>query len=264
MNNIIILGSGRSGTSMLAGMFANLDCFFGDNPNYLGKNKSNPKGFYEDYEINTINEDILKQNLTSIPEILRKVFFPSFTFYRARWLARLPLNKKIISNDSIENKIVKMIQKSPFCYKDPRFSYTLPTWQKILRRKKIDVKYIVVYREPNKTASSIVRECEENKALHTLKMKHMIALKVWELMYSHILKNYNKDVNKDNWMFIHYNQLFNESNLDEIEKHTNSKFNRYFPNKQLSRTFTQNFSKVMLPDKVKTIYNQLNTLSKYI
>ncbi|WP_417872517.1 sulfotransferase domain-containing protein [Xanthomarina gelatinilytica] len=260
MNNIIILGSGRSGTSMLTGMLANSGFHLGDDFEYLKKNKANPKGFYEDYEVNTVNEDILKETLGSIPEFIRKQLFPSSTFYRARWLARLSITKNIISSQKIDNRIASLINKERFCYKDPRLSYTLPIWQSVIEKNDIRVKYLVVYREPAKTANSIIRECRENKALHPLKMDIQKALKVWELMYSHILKNYNEDENKNNWLFIHFNQLFTSETQNKIEDFIGASINKEFPEKKLSRA-TESTDKVS--SKTSLIYTQLNKFSLY-
>src|SRR5690349_21816574 len=95
MYNLFILGSGRSGTSMLTGSLANSGYMLGENAEYLGKNAANPKGFYEDFEVNTINEDILALYLWNFREKIRRTFFPSYTFYRARWLARIKEDKVI-------------------------------------------------------------------------------------------------------------------------------------------------------------------------
>lgn len=130
--SLIVLGSGRSGTSMFTGALAKSGYNLGENPNYLGCNKSNPKGFFEDLEVNTINEDILKKSLFDIPEKLRSRFFPAYTFYRARWLSRMPLNYSPRSDKEIDQRIQKVVSQVPFCFKDPRFSYTLPIWQNFL------------------------------------------------------------------------------------------------------------------------------------
>lgn len=46
MYNIIILGSGRSGTSMMAGTLAKAGYFMGER--LLPRNNANPKGFSND------------------------------------------------------------------------------------------------------------------------------------------------------------------------------------------------------------------------
>ncbi|RME58681.1 sulfotransferase family protein, partial [Candidatus Parcubacteria bacterium] len=59
MRNVLILGSGRSGTSMVAGTLAKAGYFMGTQ--FVPPRESNPKGFFEDHEINDINEAILKK-----------------------------------------------------------------------------------------------------------------------------------------------------------------------------------------------------------
>ena len=68
MKNCLIMGSGRSGTSMIAGMLAKEDYFFGDNL-YQARDP-NPKGFFEDPEINDINETILSQVTLRRPPLM--------------------------------------------------------------------------------------------------------------------------------------------------------------------------------------------------
>lgn len=255
MYNVLILGSGRSGTSMLTGVLHQAGYFVGENPDYLKKNKANPKGFFEDYEVNTINEDLLKENLLTIPEPIRKRFFPSATFYRARWLSVLSPNKKLTSSQSIHERIETVITRQPFCFKDPRFSYTLPIWHQALPS---DTKYIVVFREPGKTADSIVRECLENKALKRLKMTRARALSIWYSMYSHILKHHDASKNKQHWMFFHYDHIFDAQRVSVLESFLNLSLNVDFAEKQLSRA---HIDPLPLPKKIEDVYKKLIHLS---
>ncbi len=255
MHNIIVLGSGRSGTSMITGILEKAGCFTGEKSDYLKSNKSNPKGFFEDKDVNTINEDILKETLITIPETIRKLFFPSFTFYRARWLAKLPLNKIIKSTEGINRRIKNILKKEPFCYKDPRFSYTLPIWLKFLDS---NTKYIVVYREPSKTINSILRECKENPGLQALKMDKSLASKIWVSMYSHILKNYKQSSHKENWIFFHFDQIFNQKKVEQMESFFNLKLDVNFAEKKLSRSVED---EIYVNKKTESIYNQLLKLS---
>ena len=59
MHNVIILGSGRSGTSMIAGALTKAGYYIGDNP--YPPRKTNPKGFFETREVNHVNEILLAQ-----------------------------------------------------------------------------------------------------------------------------------------------------------------------------------------------------------
>lgn len=257
MKNILVLGSGRSGTSMVTGALETSGYHIGNMSNYLGTNRANPKGYFEDLEINTINEDILSKSTIELPEKIRKNFFPAFTFYRARWLARIPPVVPIRSNVSIDERIEKVLSKTPFCYKDPRFSYTLPIWQKHLKANTI---FLVVYREPLKTADSILRECRENPALKGLKMNLNIALNIWRYMYNHILKNYRQSVNKHHWIFVHYEQLFDPTRVREIEEVLGVKLNLDFPDRNISRANTIERS---LSANIENMYTRLNNLSSF-
>ena len=256
MRNVIILGSGRSGTSLITGTLAKGGYYIGDN--YLGQNNSNPKGFFEDYEVNTINEDILSLIIPSYPETVRKLFFPSMTFYRSRWLARIKPQVKIKSNRVINKRIEKLTNTEHFCYKDPRFSYTLPVWKPFLDLEK--TVFICVFREPFNTASSIIKECQDSVALHPLKMTENIALEVWYCMYRHILDRYKSERNRSKWLFIHFNQIFSDRGLETIQQLTQASVDKSFPEKRINRTKLQ---KSIMPKKIEHIYKQLCSLASY-
>jgi hypothetical protein len=57
VRNVLILGSGRSGTSMVAGTLAGAGWFVGARP--YAPRSSNPKGFFESPDVNGVNELIL-------------------------------------------------------------------------------------------------------------------------------------------------------------------------------------------------------------
>lgn len=254
MKDIIILGSGRSGTSMLAATFEGTGYYLGDN--YLGENNSNPKGFFEDYEVNTINEDILKNYVKNYPEWYRNIFAPSHTFYRARWLAVLDKNTDVTSNDIFKERIQERINKSPFCYKDPRFSYTLPAWTPLLSR---NTAFICIYREPQNTAESIVKECQDSEPLRSLKMNFKQAIKVWESMYLHVLKHFESTKDDFNWIFVHYNQLLDLSAFERLNAVIGVDLKTSVPKKALNRTK----SKAGIHQMVNKVYLKLNELSGY-
>lgn len=256
MENLIILGSGRSGTSMFAGIMAMSGYNLGKNADYLKTNRANPKGFFEDLEVNTINEDILRKSLFEIPERFRRKFFPFYTFYRARWLACFPLYYNFRADESIRRRIKKVTELGPFCFKDPRFSYTLPVWEEHLGEQ---TKYLVVFREPSKTVQSIVRECRDNGALRKLKMNEKRAMKVWLYMYSHILKHYDSG-DKEKWFFVHYDQAFDSEKMDQLKNFTKTALSLDFPEKQISRS-VENDMKV--GRKLYELYDRLNELATY-
>ena len=88
------------------------------------------------------------------------------------------------TNQTINNRIAKLVKKVPFCFKDPRFSYTLPIWKPFIQ----DTTFICVFREPALSAHSIFNEIKVARHLKNFSLTLKQILDVWLLMHSHILK----------------------------------------------------------------------------
>ena len=123
--NCLILGSGRSGTSMLAGSLRLAGYYMG--AELIPADETNPKGFFEDDEINAINEALLEP-LT--PEL-------SSPNYGWRWLASVPVDTGIECLPDLADRIEAQTAHSPYCFKDPRFCYTLPAWRPFASRTRV-------------------------------------------------------------------------------------------------------------------------------
>jgi len=250
MKNCIILGSGRSGTSMVAGTLAKSGYFMGEN--LLPPRHSNPKGFFEDPFINGINEEILSNvEFGLIDKINRALSGRHFTDGQ-RWLENLTKSARLRLSKNVEAQILKAVSNSPFCYKDPRFSYTLPLWQPFLE----DTVFICVFREPSLTAQSIVKECTDMQYLHSVDMSFAYALEVWYNVYSSILRQYMKH---GEWLFIHYNQIFDVEGISKIESITNAVADKSFPDSVLKRTTAQ----ISIDNKYRKLYSKLCELAGY-
>jgi hypothetical protein len=244
MKNILILGSGRSGTSLAAGLLSASGYFMGEN--LYPPRDSNPKGFFEDPEINGINESLLAHVLpqkTGIDEIPGD---------GQRWLSQVDLNVIFPQDDSIIKRIQYATQREPFCFKDPRFSYTLPVWRPYLN----NTGFICIFRDPATTVKSILKECRDMEYLHSLAIDHEVAQEVWFLIYKHILDIHR---HKGDWLFIHYEQLLSEEGLNKFENFTGAKIDRSFPDKALNR-LKQDF---VVTKRVDNIYRQLCELAGY-
>jgi len=231
MKNIIILGSGRSGTSMVAGCFAKSGYFMGEH--FWKARDANPKGFFEDREINEINEDLLEPVIPKRLYLFGKEFFRHQPLKRHRWLACLPPDIKIVSNSPLNGRIKKIVQHEPFCLKDPRFSYTLPAWEPYCN----NTVFICVFRDPGSTASSIYKECLEVPHLSHpktgIKISLKQAVKIWTHMYLPILLTHR---HHGDWLFLHYNQVLTSEGMDKLEEFTGAKVDRSFPTAKLSRS----------------------------
>lgn len=259
MKNCLILGSGRSGTSMLAGILHQAGYFMGEK--FHQPRDSNPKGFFEWYKINRINELILapfaKNDLKGalIKNIIKKntVDDPGPD---QRWLMALPLGKEIEEvSPGIEKEMQSVLHKDPFCYKDPRFSYTLPVWKKFL---KPDTVFICIFREPDVTVNSILQECRTRNYLASLYINRSRAYNVWLNIYSHVLFKHAKHF--ENFVFVHYNQVFNGTALPMLSKMLGVPLKKDFVDEDLKRTVPGG----SMPDKVKELYRSLCAAAKYM
>ncbi|MGH7907869.1 MAG: hypothetical protein ACREP6_14695, partial [Candidatus Binataceae bacterium] len=137
--NCLILGSGRSGTSLTAGLFAKAGYFMGEELYDEAAGDGNPKGFFEDREINLINEDLLGPVIKAYRHRTANKIFHRMRRRDLklrewqRWLATLPASACIGSSPKIERRIQRLAAREPFCFKDPRFSYTLGVWRPLVR-----------------------------------------------------------------------------------------------------------------------------------
>src|SRR5579863_8947248 len=153
----LILGSGRSGTSMAAGILARAGYFMGEElwPADIG----NPKGYFEDREVNKINDELIAPAAPKKPPgTLRKFFLGDIPMLRhyQHWVAVLRPGARIACPAAMSDRIAAVTARHPFCFKDPRFSYTLKLWRPYIG----DALLLCVFRDPSVTASSVVRECK--------------------------------------------------------------------------------------------------------
>ncbi len=242
---------------MLAGILHQAGYFMGEK--LYPPLPSNPKGFFEWKEINQINEKILSNYGKSFASTIIKRLFKKNLVKdpgrNQRWLLSLSANVDVQGSDSsTAERIKKVIQREPFCYKDPRFSYTLPVWKRFL---KPDTAFICVFREPNVTVESILKECKSRDYLADLWIKRKSAYKVWTNIYSHILSN-NGDA-LDNFFFIHCRQIYGETAITALSGFLNIDLKKDFVDKNLNRTTSQH----PMPKKVKVIYRRLCELANY-
>jgi len=251
MKNVIIMGSGRSGTSMTTGILAKSGYFHG---NYvLNKGRiNNPYGNFEDREVNYINEQLLSQVIPR-PEMVNGVLsYRDRPTDMQRWLSRVPVGTMIPPIAAYAENMHKLTSQKPFCFKDPRFSYTLPVWRPYLQ----DTVFVCVFRNPHKTALSILKQIEDAPYLHGLEMDFAMALDVWIKMYSHILETHRHE---GEWLFLHYDQALTDTGLDGLSEHTGASVDRNFPLKNLRR----DYHKQPIPEDATAIYTQLCELAGF-
>jgi hypothetical protein len=214
MRNVLILGSGRSGTSMLAGAFAHAGWFVGAAP-YPARS-ANPKGFFESKEINGLNEYLLALGEGDVLGSWQ------------RWLADLPVDWTCPTDERAQRRIAELVKRAPYCLKDPRFSYTLPAWAPFTQ----DALRLCVFRHPEAVARSIVKECEQEEYLRSARMTRERALSAWLAMHRRILEVLRAD---GEWCFVHYEQVLRGDGLERVEKLVGAPLSRGFPEQELQR-----------------------------
>ena len=96
-----------------------------------------------------------------------------------------------------------------------------------------DTVFVCVFRDPATTAQSILKECRDAEDLQDLWINRRRALRVWTLMYQHILERHRLD---GEWLFLHYDQLLSDEGLDRLKAFTGAMVDRSFPEKSLRRS----------------------------
>lgn len=220
MRNVLILGSGRSGTSMTAGVLAKAGYFMGDA--LWEPPPGNPKGIFEDRRINAINEAMLGPAVRSRPRVLGRWVGHDRPVEGQRWLARIPAITPVAATPELEREIRALTAREPYCFKDPRFCYTLGAWRPCLR----PTVFVCVFRDPGSTARSMLTEVETQRYLRDLRLTRELALQVWTLMYGHVLETHR---HRGEWLFLHYEQVLRPEGLDALAAFTGAEVDRSFP-----------------------------------
>lgn len=228
MRDCLIMGSGRSGTSMLAGTLAQAGYFMGD-ALYVATD-ANPKGFFEDREVSMINEELLAAVVPRPRRVLRWTLFPNRLRDGQRWVAALPAGTVLPAPSSaLRARMEYVTARRPLCLKDPRFAYTLPHWLGVVP----DAARVVVFREPGRTAQSIVKECREGPHMSGVSMTLERALHVWTAAYEQILRH--REAGGD-WLFLHYDSILDGSGLDALSAFLDAPVDRDFAEERLRRS----------------------------
>lgn len=226
-----ILGCGRSGTSLTAGLLAQAGYFMGDQ--LFPADEGNPKGYFEDHEINGINEGLLAQLLPGPRRKLSDKLLgrPRPHTQWHRWLAELRTDQSVPCPEKFAERIRAQVRRRPFCFKDPRFCYTLDAWRQFAP----DAATLCVFRHPEASAASIVKEAERNGILlDGVPVDHERALRIWRTMYGYAL-----DVHYPaggDWLFVHYEQLMAGTAYDAIERLLEVRVHRDFADATLRRS----------------------------
>ena len=252
MKNCLILGSGRSGTSMVAGSLRHAGYNMGEG--LKEGTPSNPLGYFESVEINGINEDLLQPVVAGLAgrEVTRwKLTHPPLLMDQ-HWLACLPPEVEVPALPAVAPRIGAAVGRAPFCFKDPRFSYTLPAWRPHLTGR--DIVFVCVFREPGRTVTSILKDWKDRPYLRDVPLTPPYVWQVWIQMYDRIVRVHRR---RGKWLFLHYDQVACGGGLRRLGRALGAPVDAGFPAPALKRSADTD----RIPRQARILYWKMKLLS---
>ncbi|MCB9913719.1 MAG: glycosyltransferase [Planctomycetes bacterium] len=234
MRNCLILGSGRSGTSMVAGSLASSGYHMG--AGLHAARASNPKGFFEAPEINQLNEELLDGRLDGTPALGEG----------QRWLGVPRGDARFVADDALRARMQAALASGPWCYKDPRFSFTLPAWRPLLG----DAALVCVFRHPARTALSLVEETRRASYLADVDFGVADALRLWTATYRAVLAEADRG---GDWLFLHYDQALEAEGRERLARFLDARIDASFADRHLRRELPD----LAVPREALALYDEL-------
>ncbi|MFY0992600.1 hypothetical protein [Halomonas sp. C05BenzN] len=183
---VVIVGPGRSGTSLLTELLSNLGLRSVDNVEVTGD--QNPNGDFEDRDVNKLNLDVYN-HLGCSPNLpVRSDFVtaPGIRPYFKR--ARAVINNRV--NDA----------NGKWGFKDPKTASLLPFWIRTFNVEKVTPRYVLAIREPSAVIASFVKNYAISPRLAEL---------IWLTRICDSLRHTG-----GNCFIVHYEHWFGESYLE--------------------------------------------------
>lgn len=165
---IIVLGSHRSGTSLITRLINMMGAYFDAGTTSIGFNDENPKGFWERRDVIACNDALLQAQGCTWEHL-------------AAWkLTSKPAKKQLTDAkatiEQMKNIVLELDAHRPWVMKDPRLCVTFPFWKPLLEMPVA----VVVYRDPLEVAMSL-------KTRNHFRLAHGIA--IWEYSMAGIVNS---------------------------------------------------------------------------
>jgi glycosyltransferase involved in cell wall biosynthesis len=219
---------------MVTGALAGAGYFQGDALH--APRASNPKGFFEAPAINGLNEDLLAPMLAD-PDLLAG----------QRWLGVPRPGAVPVATAEQRARMARLAAREPFCFKDPRFSFTLPAWRAALPS---GTGFVCAFRHPALTAESLVRECQRAEYLSNVRFDLERAFALWSATYRAILEELARE---DDWLFVHYDQMLAPGGRQRLGRFLGASVSAAFPDPKLRRGAPE----VQAPAEALALYAEL-------
>ena len=171
----------RSGTSAFTGAIEGLGVSLSDRL-AVGQKNINEKGYKEDVALIDLHEDLLWSYPSSWDDI-----FPLN-------LEKLPLQKIQDAKSKIREILSNYFNKHQCCgIKDPRICLFLPIWLEVCREEKVDVSFIIPFRNPHAVANSLkTRDGLLTERSLILWAKYLLEAEKYSRGYPRVILSYEK------------------------------------------------------------------------
>lgn len=158
---VVILGSGRSGTSVLARSINIIGVDLGEE--FIDTDETNPKGFFENRKIVNTHKEIG-------PRMKKRPYPEGFQHFEEIKPFR----------NQLENYIRdEFLDKPVWGWKDPRNNENLPMWRDILTKLNVEGNYLIIVRNPVDVVASYKRAYNRDETWARLQwqLRTVLALK---------------------------------------------------------------------------------------
>lgn len=214
---------------------------------------SNRYGYFEDRRLGALNIRLIDQILewNKFNRLIRRRISPAaHTDQRCFWLAA-PRRVKVVEPTRGDRKqMEQFMAQVPFCYKLPHFNTTLPSWRPFLPS---NTRFIVVYRQPDKTVDSMLRDaCEVYDP--PLAISRRWAYTSWLRNYRRLLLEYSEE---GEWLFVHYDQVLSMEALPALENFCEVKLDTSQIDKRTSRANPDQLGNGLLGKRTWALYQEL-------
>lgn len=249
-NNCLILGAGRSGTS-LTGLLLERAGYHVYTETYP-PDDGNPLGYFEDIDVVSANDAILGPFYRSRwRRLLRRMNQKPNITGTGAWL--LDLDPGLLKSVSLESdqaeKFRELFAHTPFAYKDPRFSFTLGVLAPIIPKNTL---YICVFRHP----LHVVKSTRKHALRSGVFLDDQYCLELWAAHYLCLLEHYQ--LMGGQWLFVSYEQLINGDAVPRMQEFLTVELDGALVKPELGRTQARG----ALPDRIVKVFGQLQELER--
>ena len=151
---IVVIGMGRSGTSLLSQILQAKGVWFGEDTELVGQTPINIYGNREHIEIQRIHRELL----TGVFGVKEWLFLGKLAEDWHKHPNVIPYKYRL--KEELHKLRSKIPHEAKFGFKDPRTTMLLPLWKDIFEEEGITPSYVLCMRDPSAVYKSLVRSGE--------------------------------------------------------------------------------------------------------